>query len=243
MAIIALVIGLFSGLIGLTIGVISAYSVSNRGSRFEGILTGFTGGLMLSIIYIDILPEAFSKSGLWVTFSGIVLGMLLFLLVEAVVHKKLVNKKMGSVEKGYKKTAYMIAIALAFHNIPEGIAVGSLISDSVIKGLKFGIVITMHNIPEGFIIAMPFKKSGVTLPKIMILSVVISLFMGIGGYFGFLFSSSSDVFMAMSLGIAGGIMLYVTCGEILMKSSEKWKGRSVVVSVILGVLVGILISY
>ncbi|MFP4697460.1 MAG: ZIP family metal transporter [Eubacteriales bacterium] len=197
---------------------------------------------MLSIIYIDILPEAFNHSGLWITLSGIMIGILFLILAEAIIQKRLPQKQ-ETLEASYFKTALLISIALAFHNIPEGIAIGSLISKSMTKGLKFGIVITLHNIPEGLMIAMPFKKTGVSSKKIFFISLIISLFMGIGGYLGCWLSSVSDTFMAMSLGIAGGIMLYITCGEILLKSSEKWKGRTVIISVIIGVLMGIIITY
>ncbi|TCK92404.1 ZIP family zinc transporter [Natranaerovirga hydrolytica] len=243
MANYALIIGFFSGLIGLTIGTTTAYSVTNRGNRCESMITGFTGGLMLSIIYIDILPEAFSQSGLKTTLIGMLIGIFFLQIVEYVVNLKLTRKVKNKLELGYKKTAFMIAIALALHNIPEGLAIGSLVSDNIYKGLKFGLVITMHNIPEGFIIASPFKKSNVPLRKIIYLSLGISFFMGISGYFGYILSSASKVFMSISLGMAGGIMLYVTCGEILMKSLEKWKGKSVILSVILGIIIGIIISY
>jgi ZIP family zinc transporter len=232
-----------SGVLGLTIGALTAYGIANRGNRFEGMLSGFTGGLMLSIIYIDVLPEAFGRAGLWVPLLGVIGGIVTVVIAEEIIQSKIPNRKKESLEVGYLRTALIIAIALAFHNIPEGIAIGSLISDAVRKGLKFGIVITIHNIPEGMLIAIPFKKTGVSTRKMVFICFVISLFMGIGGYLGFVFSSASEIFMSVSLGVAAGIMLFITCGEILLKSSEKWKGRSVIASLVLGLILGIIISY
>ena len=237
---IAFSISLISGLIGITIGVVSAYSISNRGKRFEGAISGFTGGLMMSIVYIDILPEAFDHSGLWVTIIGLLLGIIFITYVDNKIDSKINKERKTS---NYIKTALLITIGLALHNIPEGIAIGSLLSYSMVKGLKFGILITIHNIPEGLMIAVPLKKTGASLKKVIFISFAISFFMGFGGYIGYVLSSISSDFIAISLGIAGGIMLYITCSEILMKCSDKWKGRSVILSVVVGILVGIVISY
>lgn len=243
MAIISFIISLLSGVIGITLGVIFAYIIANRGRRFEAALSGFTGGLMLSIIYIDVLPEAFNHAGLWLSLLGIFIGVIILLWIEGIIDKKLTKNHTKQLKNSYLKTAMLISIALAFHNIPEGIAIGSLLSYSLHKGLKFGMIITIHNIPEGMMIAIPMKKSDISIIKNIFISFAISLFMGIGGFIGCILSSVSNVFMAISLGVAAGIMLYITCSEILIKCSNKWKGRSVIISLIIGTLIGIIISY
>lgn len=241
--IIAMFISLLSGVIGISCGIIIAYVIANRGNRFEGILSGFTGGLMLSIIYIDVLPEAFLHSGLWTTMIGVLLGIIFVFVSENIIDTRMNSYNVSALESSYLKTALLISIALAFHNIPEGIAIGALLSNYFSKGIKFGIVITIHNIPEGLMIAIPLKKIGISFKKVILISLGISFFMGLGGYLGYILSSVSSVFMSISLGLAGGIMLYITCGEILLKCTEKWKGRTVIVGVIIGALLGIVISY
>lgn len=53
------------------------------------------------------------------------------------------------------KTGLLVALALAIHNLPEGLItfVGALTDPSV--GIALCVAITIHNIPEGLCVAIP----------------------------------------------------------------------------------------
>ncbi|GKX31115.1 ZIP family metal transporter [Vallitalea longa] len=238
---LSFLISFMTGLVGLSLGVIIIYRASNRGRRFEGVMLAFTAGLMLSIVCFELLPKAFETGGLYLGLIGIFIGIIFVLLLEDFLNK---NKKLKKdTDNRYIKSAILLSIAFMIHNIPEGIAIGSIMGISSSEGLRFAFAILVHNIPEGMIIALPLIKSKVKLLYILLIVSVVSLSMGIGAVIGLTLSHVSQKSISLSLGIAGGIMLYVTTGEIIVKSMVKWKGRSITISIILGILLGVLLSY
>lgn len=234
-------VSLCTGVIGITIGVIITYTLSNRSKRFEGALFGFTAGLMLSIVSFEMLPKAFELGSLNIGLVGIGLGIIFVIIIEHFIDNSIyLNVNYNNI---YINSAILLSIAFSVHNIPEGIAIGSLLTYSISDGLWFALAITIHNIPEGIIIALPLKKSKVSIFYVILISLIISIFMGLGGVLGFSISHISKIFIALSLSFSGGIMLYVTAGEIIVKSIGNWKGRSITLSILFGIVVGILLSY
>lgn len=240
---ISFIISLGTGVIGLTFGVFLTYSLSNKGKRFEGMMLAFTAGLMLSIVCFELLPKAFEVGGLEVGLVGICIGILLVLLLEHYLdhnHHHMLNVNYKNM---YVRSAVLLGVAFAIHNIPEGIAIGSMLAISPEEGIYFAFAILVHNVPEGMIMALPLKKSKVRLWYSGLIIFFISFAMGVGAVVGISLSYISDMYIALSLAIAGGIMLYVTTGEIIVKSMKQWKGRSITLAIILGILLGVVLSH
>jgi len=54
-----------------------------------------------------------------------------------------------------RRLGVQVAIGLAIHNFPEGLAIFTLALTSAKIGVIFGIALALHKIPEGMIIALP----------------------------------------------------------------------------------------
>jgi zinc transporter ZupT len=77
---------------------------------------------------------------------------------------------------GLKSSAIEIAIALALHNVPEGIILfTSTLTNSSI-GINLAIGLIFHKLPEGLIIAMPFYAATKSVWKSLLLAFVASSF-------------------------------------------------------------------
>jgi ZIP family zinc transporter len=100
-------------------------------------------------------------------------------------------------------------------------------------GMTLAIVIGIHNIPEGLAMALSLDGSKMSTYKIILLTIIAGIPMGIGSflgaYFGGVFSSLIGVFLA----IAAGTMMYVVLEEIFPKTRSMYS--------IIGFLVGMVI--
>lgn len=153
------VVSLSTGVIGLTLGVFFlTYTLSNKGKRFEGMMLAFTAGLMLSIVCFELLPKAFEVGGLEVGLIGICVGIAMVILIEHYLDHDHHQHLPVNYHNMYIRSAILLAVAFSIHNIPEGIAIGSMLSLSPEEGLYFAFAILVHNVPEGMIIALPLKK-------------------------------------------------------------------------------------
>lgn len=205
-------LGYMTGFIGILTGIILSFLTSKKGKRFQGTIMGFTAGLMIATVCFDLLPEAFLRGGLYVGIFGVSLGVFITVKLDHTI-----NHYMKKVKylKGvqYLKTGLLMALGISIHNFPEGIA-----------------------------IAIPLKEAGIKRKLILYYAFIFAFPMGLGSAIGYLISGISELFVSLSLGLAGGIILYVTCGEILPESKEMWGGRLSTVGTMLGIILGITIA-
>ena len=143
----------------------------------------------------------------------------------------------------------VMAAAIALHNVPEGMVIGTssarTASETLLNrgGLTMAIVIGLHNIPEGMAVAVPLISGG--MPKWR--SVVITALTGfptvLGALLGFTVGATGPTALSLSLSFASGAMLYVVFGELLPESILMWQSKLPATATIIGMLTGLVIIY
>lgn len=143
----------------------------------------------------------------------------------------------------------IMAAAIALHNLPEGMVIGAAYASgrqaSVWAGGGFlvAMVIALHNIPEGMAVAVPLIAGGEARLKAVLVTAASGLPTVVGALIGYLLGSMGPVWHILSLGFAGGAMLYVVFGELLPESILMWKSKLPAFAVIVGMVVGMLMIY
>jgi ZIP family zinc transporter len=235
--------GLLTGWIGMLIGIAFSFSMKRRGRRFKGTVLGFVGGLMLSIVCFDLLPESFEIGSIYIALIGISFGLILAVILDG----KLDHQNISSIQKQknrYFKAAILMAIGIGIHNFPGGIALGSLLSNNPIKGFHLAIALIIHGIPEGLAVGIFLRESNANPITLLLVSLFTAIPMGLGSLIGGLISTISPVIICISLSFAGGMMLYIICRETLPSARDTWRGRLSTIGNIIGMIAGIfLISF
>jgi len=234
-------IGFISGMVGTGLGGLLVFFLKNPSKRFMGILLGFTSGIMLSVVCFDLLPEAFEIGGMVVGFIGIVSGVFIILTIENFIpgNKGFTNSGISD----FVKSGILMGIGIALHNFPEGLAVGSGFAANNSLGLGLAIVIGLHDMPEGVAMAAPLKIGGMNSFKILIYTILAGIPNGVGAFMGALLGQISPILISVCLGFAGGAMLYITCGQLIPKTQEIYRGRISTLGMIAGMMAGIAIAY
>lgn len=223
--------------IGTSLGAVLATSFKKSNNIIMSSIMGIAGGLMLSVVTFDLIPEAILMGGLYKTLLGVFIGVVFVTILDIFLpHTKLL-KKYGS----HVKTSLLLGIGLAAHNFPEGLAIGSGFIGGEALGLKLAIVIGLHDIPEGAAVASPLMQSRLGRFKIILLTALTALPTSIGAYAGALLGEISTTFITICMGFAGGTMLYIVCGELIPESKDLFKGIFSTISVIIGIVIGLLI--
>ena len=107
-------------------------------------------------------------------------------------------------------------------------------------GLSLAIAIAIHDVPEGVSIALPINKSGYGKFKAILLTALSGVTTGIGAFFGAIIGNISKELIGLSLAFAAGAMLYIVSCELIPKSNQMYKGRFSSFGNILGITFGIL---
>ena len=242
-----------AGIIGTGLGGIIGMFFGNSSKKALSSLLSFAGGVMLSIVCFDLIPEALSLSSVLITAVSIFLGILVVQALNTVIdhithteetHVELedLRHQQGlistSQEKSMLRSGFIMFAAIALHNLPEGMAIGSATSHDATMGLTLAFLIALHNIPEGMSIGVPLIEGGMNKWKAIGLTSLSGAPTLIGGLIGALLGGVGDLPIAVSLALAAGAMLYVTFCEVLPQAILLHHGRRPAHYTIIGIVLG-----
>lgn len=234
-------IGFIVGIIGTGLGGILAFFISDVQKKSFNFIIGFSGGLMLSIVCFNLLPEAFKLTNLYINIFGMIIGIMMMIYIDEKLSPK-TSVHNPSFNKSFMKTGILLAIGVSLHNFPEGLAIGSSFQATDSLGLGVSIIIALHNIPEGICIAGPMKAGGMSRYKALLLTMLAGLPIGIGAFIGALLGDISNIFIGFCLSLAAGSMLFITLGELIPSSQNLPYKKVFIYGVFFGFIMGVILS-
>jgi len=203
---------------------------------------GFASGIMLTLAFTGLLHESMTIS-YELAIIGFVLGALLILILDSLLpHIEFSILEKGIIDKKIFKTAMLIAIGIALHNIPEGFAISAGFYHLPAFGLFVAVAIALHNIPEGIAIALPIVSAGGSRKRAFIISFLAGLSEPLGAVIGVLLLSLALGLIPLALAFAAGVMVYLTVDELLPMAQRYKHPHGMGFGVIAGCVVAILIS-
>jgi len=227
-----------------------------------GLLQGLAGGLMLSISFVDLLPEAihsigFLKANLWFYGGVLFFGIIVYFIPEPSAADAMIASgeapmpdssaskaaiKVAKDERRQRKDVLMsgiiTAIGIALHNFPEGIAVFLASMKSQAVGVSLAVAIALHNVPEGVAVALPVyfaTKSRWTGFKYAFLSGLAEPLAVVVVALVLPFELSSTFVEASLAGVAG-IMVWITLHELLPSAFKHAGTEKTIISFFLGMV-------
>jgi ZIP family zinc transporter len=229
-------IGTASGVLGTAGGGMAAYIFKTKNRSILGVVLDFAAGLMLSVVCFDLLPHAIEIASFPAVLTGVAGGILFVMLVQTLLERS------GKHLDGMALTAVTVALGIAVHNVPEGLAIGAELMDNQRMGLALALTMFLHDIPEGLGVGMPMRINGAKLGRAAFLSLLAGLPTGAGALVGALAGGISNAVTAACLSSAGGAMLYLVLSEMMPQAHRMTTTRYMKFSGIAGVLAGLVIS-
>ena len=138
--------------------------------KFNDITLSFAAGIMLAAAVLGlIIPAMESGEGagnLLVVIAGILCGAVFLSLMDKVVphlhHITGVDTESHGESTKHLNRVMLFVMAIAIHNLPEGIAAGvSFGTGNISDALTVAGGIALQNIPEGMVIISPMLNAGV----------------------------------------------------------------------------------
>ena len=221
--------------LGTGIGAAGVFFLRGQMNRtLQRSLTGFASGVMVAAsIWSLIIPainqsEHLGKLAFLPAAVGVWAGFLFLLLLDQLIpHLHLNSDCPEGTPCGLGKSTMMV-LAVALHNLPEGMAVGVVIAGwlSGEAGLSFAGVlalslgIALQNLPEGAIISMPLRSNGMKKGKAFTYGVLSGVIEPIGAIATILLAGLVVPVLPYLLSFAAGAMLYVVVEELIPEMSE-----------------------
>ena len=246
------------GVVGMGLGGLVAALLGNVSSKVMCWMLSFAGGVMISIVCFELIPEGIELGGMAVTILGLIFGIIIVMGFHRLLDR-ITMKNGGNLDDHIEqvgihhenkfignprllKSGVIMLVAISLHNLPEGIAIGAAGTHDIGLGVMLAIIIMLHCIPEGMAIAAPLIGGGISKVKAVALTTLSGVPTILGGAIGMFVGGISDIALALALTGAGGAMLYVVFGEILPQSSIITKSRITTIAALGGIIVGLLIT-
>src|SRR5690606_18403384 len=120
------------------------------------------------------------------------------------------------------KRVWLFVIAIALHNVPEGLAIGVAFAGPHIEAARaLAIGISLQDIPEGLVVALAMRTVGYGRPVSVGVAVFSGLVEPLMAMFGVLVIALSSVLLPWGLAAAAGAMLFVISHEIIPESHRQ----------------------
>jgi len=179
--------------------------------KWLGIAGGVTAGIMLAASF-RLMNEGIGI-GAYRTIGGIVAGGLLIWFFQRFVRRDDEQYFEEMAEGG--RRAFLVLGVMTLHSFAEGLGVGVSFGDRAEFGVFIAIAIAIHNIPEGIAISLVMVPKGMPVWKAAMYSVFSSLPQPLLAVPAFLFVTAVQPFLPIGLGLAAGAMIWMVVAEIL----------------------------
>jgi zinc transporter, ZIP family len=249
---------------GLATGIGAAVGLFAKRTNhlFLALALGFSAGVMIYVSFVEIVPKALqfltedrdsNQALAWMSVAF--LGGLLFmaLLYRVLPDLELPDPKKPPLATTVNHTptdapptdpvllraGLLVALAIALHNFPEGIAVFFLTLEDPSVGIPVGIAIALHNIPEGIAVAVPLYYALGKRLWAFLLGLASGLAEPLGALIGYAILQPfiTDTVLGVLFAVVAGIMVFISLDSLLPAARQYGNGQVVIYGVIVGMAV------
>ena len=226
--------GLLLPFAGTSLGAACVFFMRKQmDERVQHALTGFAAGVMVAAsIWSLLLPameqsETMGRFAFVPAFVGFWIGILFLLLLDTVTPHLHMNSDRPEGPKSRLQKTTMLVLAVAIHNVPEGMAVGVVFAGwlsgnsgiTAMGALVLSIGIAIQNFPEGAIISMPLCAQGMSKGKACLWGILSGAVEPVAAVLTIWLSGLMIPVLPYLLSFAAGAMLYVVVEELIPEMS------------------------
>jgi len=248
---------IFAGL-STGIGSLIAFMTKNTNRKFLSVALGFSAGVMIYVSMVEILVKAKDafiqsmglKAGTWMTAVAFFTGMFFIAIIDKLIPSEENPHEIRFIEEMEKngqtadqkkllRMGVFVALALAIHNFPEGLAtfMAGLQDPSI--AIPVAVAIAIHNIPEGISVSVPIYFATGDRKKAFIYSFLSGLAEPVGALVGYLIFRQfmNDMVFGFLFAAVAGIMVFISLDELLPAAQEYGEHHLSIYGLVAGMMV------
>ena len=190
-------------------------------------LSAVAGGIMTAAsVWSLIIPATEDSAHLGrFAFVPVCIG-----IISGVIFMVVLGTLADKIFSGTAKGNLSMILAVTIHNIPEGMAVGSVLASALehqskalmVSAIALALGIGIQNIPEGAVISMPAYASGKSKRTAFAMGVLSGVVEPLGAVSALFMAKTVGVLLPYFLSFAAGAMLFVVSDQMI--GEIKYKG-------------------
>ena len=218
------------------LGAIPFAFVRSLSTRAVSVSNALAAGLMLGASF-GLVAEG-TAHGNWQTLVGAVAGLVFILATHRALEGR--SLEIGSTRGADSRRMALMVIVMTVHSFAEGVAVGVSFGGGVTLATVITLAIAVHNIPEGLAISAVLRPRGVSVWKCAGWSVFSSLPQPLMAVPASLLVGVFRPTLPYGIGFAAGAMVFMVLAELLPEAYETERKPTVALLVSL-MLVGMVL--
>lgn len=237
------------GVGGATIaGVLLGFIFRKIPHEFNDGILGFAAGVMLAAAVFGLILPSLDYGNVWVTVLGMIAGALFLNFADRLTphlhHITGMEKEAHADSQSQLNKVMLFVMAIAIHNLPEGIAAGvGFGTEDIGNAVTVALGIALQNIPEGMVIVSPLLLAGVPKKRVFFIACFTGVIEIVGTMAGYLAVSVAEVILPAALAFAGGTMIYVVSDEMIPETHSHGYERLATYSLMAGFILMIVMDY
>ena len=214
---------LLSALAGLstTLGSLVGIFVRKPGPRFMTLTLGFSGGVMILVSFVELLPGGIEAVGFAPAHLAFFCGMVVMFLIDALIPHDYMAEHHHTEEEVRQgqllKTGLFVALGIGIHNFPEGMAAFAGALEDPSLGIAIAVAIALHNIPEGLAVSAPVYAATGSRAKAFWWSFLSGVAEPVGAGLAalVLMPFLNETVLGFVLAAVAGIMVFISLDELV----------------------------
>jgi ZIP family zinc transporter/zinc and cadmium transporter len=190
------------------VGAVAVTSGRRWSVRALDSMLSFAAGFLLSVAFIDLIPEAIGRGGR----GAAIAALIAYLLVHLTQHTFGRHFHFGEERHAVTRTISMSALlGLLLHTFVDGVAVASGVLVSTAVGALVFIGVLLHKFPEGLAISSMFLAAGAKSST----AVMAAAALGVATLLGVALTDTFVALQAYGLAISAGVTIYVGASNLV----------------------------
>jgi zinc transporter ZupT len=202
------------------LGALPFLFVREVSERFVAYSHAVAAGLMLGASF-GLVSEG-TVHGRLETLGGAVVGVLFILLAQRWLDRYDEEELVFGAARGESaRKMLLMMVVMTVHSFSEGVAVGVSFGGGVTLATVITVAIAVHNVPEGVAITAVLRPQGISVLRCAGWSIVSSLPQPVMAVPAFLFVEAFRPALPWGLGFAAGAMIFMVLVELLPEAFEE----------------------
>ncbi|MFZ2039009.1 MAG: ZIP family metal transporter [Minisyncoccia bacterium] len=214
--------------------------------RLVFILISLSVGSLFADAFIHLIPEAFSELSSTTASLYILLGLVIFFILEKFIHWRHQHNE-ESVEslcdhdedcQKIHPVGYMVLVGDGVHNFIDGIIIAASFLVSVEVGIATTIAVTLHEIPQEVGHFAVLIHSGFSKLKALLYNLISALTSILGAILTLFWATQTETLVPYFIAIAAGGFIYIAGSDLVPQLHKQSKvGESLIqlISILVGV--------
>ncbi|MDD4939534.1 MAG: ZIP family metal transporter [Candidatus Omnitrophica bacterium] len=193
------------------VGIISLLFKEDFLDRVLLLLISFSAGALIGGAFLHLIPEAAEKSVHGEVYSFVIIGFILFFILEKYLHWRHCHKEKCDIHT----FTYLNLVGDGVHNFIDGLIIGSSFFVNINFGMATSIAIILHEIPQEIGDFGVLVYGGLSRNKALLYNFLSAITAILGTAIGYALANTCDIFLKLLMPVAAGGFIYVASCDLI----------------------------